>query len=540
MTKLAGLSGPQALGFAGVAVAALVAGGLFVTGAFTPAPDTGPGARDVVITDSSGGAAPPPSSETRTEPDDGAGIPRVEPATGAKAGADTETIADSAVTDSADAASVPDLPEPPSIDVFRLAPDGTMLLAGSSARNWRTVILMDGHPLTETSPDANGQFVQFVSVGSSDRPRVVSLVMTSPDNGERIISREEVIIAPTQRLEPGTEVVASQPQADGGTVPAPQTDMPPATMTVATDAAPRVVTADLPETAGAGNSPGSFDNPPPKEGAGASVSTAAPAGDNIAALAPGAAEQASPSRTPAGSAVGTEAETEGQGAAIAQPEAAAQQTIVPPAPAPAVAATTPTNRAEATPDPTEAAERTATEVAPAPTVLLADETGVTVLQSPGPQLMSTVALDSISYSDEGEVQLSGRGVGQGSVRVYLDNRPVTTSRISRDGRWRTDLPEVDTGVYTLRIDEVDDGGKVTSRVETPFRREDDELVAQAEDEATAGRVRAVTVQPGNTLWAISRETYGEGILYVRVFEANSDRIRDPDLIYPGQVFTLPE
>lgn len=49
-----------------------------------------------------------------------------------------------------------------------------------------------------------------------------------------------------------------------------------------------------------------------------------------------------------------------------------------------------------------------------------------------------------------------------------------------------------------------------------------------------------TVQPGNTLWAIARERYGEGILYMQVFEANRDRIRDADLIYPGQVFVLPD
>ena len=52
-------------------------------------------------------------------------------------------------------------------------------------------------------------------------------------------------------------------------------------------------------------------------------------------------------------------------------------------------------------------------------------------------------------------------------------------------------------------------------------------------------VGAVTVQKGDTLWAISRESYGEGVLYVRVFEANRDRIRNPDLIYPGQVFEVP-
>ena len=54
------------------------------------------------------------------------------------------------------------------------------------------------------------------------------------------------------------------------------------------------------------------------------------------------------------------------------------------------------------------------------------------------------------------------------------------------------------------------------------------------------RVQAITVQPGNTLWAIARERYGSGMLYVRLFDANKDAIRDPDLIYPGQVFTIPD
>ncbi len=50
----------------------------------------------------------------------------------------------------------------------------------------------------------------------------------------------------------------------------------------------------------------------------------------------------------------------------------------------------------------------------------------------------------------------------------------------------------------------------------------------------------VTVQPGFTLWGIATEQFGEGTMYVQVFEANRDSIKDPDLIYPGQVFTLPQ
>jgi nucleoid-associated protein YgaU len=50
----------------------------------------------------------------------------------------------------------------------------------------------------------------------------------------------------------------------------------------------------------------------------------------------------------------------------------------------------------------------------------------------------------------------------------------------------------------------------------------------------------VTVQPGFTLWGIAKRQFGDGILYVQVYEANKDKIKDPDLIYPGQVFTLPQ
>ncbi|QFT80507.1 LysM domain/BON superfamily protein [Roseovarius sp. THAF27] len=180
--------------------------------------------------------------------------------------------------------------------------------------------------------------------------------------------------------------------------------------------------------------------------------------------------------------------------------------------------------------------------APGAAVLMSDADGVRVIQpAPGdvsPEVMAVVALDAISYSDTGAVELSGRGASDGFVRVYLDNTPVTTSRIAADGSWQSDLPEVDTGVYTLRIDEVDADGNVTSRVETPFKREDEALLADA---TQAGKlVQAVTVQPGYTLWGISRRNYGEGIEYVRIFEANRDRIRDPDLIYPGQVFTIPD
>ena len=58
--------------------------------------------------------------------------------------------------------------------------------------------------------------------------------------------------------------------------------------------------------------------------------------------------------------------------------------------------------------------------------------------------------------------------------------------------------------------------------------------------ATPKPVQRLTVTQGNSLWAIAREVYGDGLMYVRVFEANKGQIRDPDLIYPGQVFEIPQ
>jgi nucleoid-associated protein YgaU len=48
------------------------------------------------------------------------------------------------------------------------------------------------------------------------------------------------------------------------------------------------------------------------------------------------------------------------------------------------------------------------------------------------------------------------------------------------------------------------------------------------------------IRRGDNLWTIARRVYGEGLKYTTIYEANTGQIRDPDRIYPGQVFSLPE
>ena len=48
------------------------------------------------------------------------------------------------------------------------------------------------------------------------------------------------------------------------------------------------------------------------------------------------------------------------------------------------------------------------------------------------------------------------------------------------------------------------------------------------------------IRRGDNLWTIAKRVYGQGIKYTTIYEANTGQIRDPDRIYPGQVFGLPQ
>ena len=188
----------------------------------------------------------------------------------------------------------------------------------------------------------------------------------------------------------------------------------------------------------------------------------------------------------------------------------------------------------------EISNSTTNSSASQPKVVVADSDGIKVLQD-DQGAKDQLALDAIAYDPLGNVTLSGRSNPDGLVRFYVNNEAISAAKTDDTGYWETDLSDVIPGTYTLRIDELGSRGDVVSRLESPFKREDrQKLAALIAPSSSPVRINIVTVQPGNTLWAIARKRYGDGLLYVRVFEANRDKIKDPDLIYPGQLFDLPD
>ena len=157
-----------------------------------------------------------------------------------------------------------------------------------------------------------------------------------------------------------------------------------------------------------------------------------------------------------------------------------------------------------------------------------------ILQTPQGIGDERLALDAIDYGKQGDdLSMAGRAPPAGEVRVYVENEFVGRATADEKGRW--DLKpkkEIKPGKHQLRVDQVQPGGKVVARLELSFFR-----APPIRDLAPDS---VIFVQPGNNLWRIARMIYGRGIRYTVIYEANRDQIRDPDLIFPGQVFLLPK
>lgn len=167
-----------------------------------------------------------------------------------------------------------------------------------------------------------------------------------------------------------------------------------------------------------------------------------------------------------------------------------------------------------------------------------------------------MTFNSMDYSDKGEIIFSGDAAAGELVRVYVNNKFVGEATADSSGNWALNNGFVmQSGKNSMRFDQVNASGTVVSRRETKITmpklaqqtasvtpktteaKPNAEVTNEVEQPKVKGG-RAIIIW-GDNLWNISRKIYGKGELYTTIFKANKDQIRNPDLIYPGQVFILP-
>ena len=171
-------------------------------------------------------------------------------------------------------------------------------------------------------------------------------------------------------------------------------------------------------------------------------------------------------------------------------------------------------------------------------VMISPPTGpARLVQPPSPAGVprsGDLVISTVDYDDRGHATISGQAAPVTTVRAYVDDKIVAEGVAGADGRWRlTPANPIEQGKHTLRIDRIAPDGKPVARLELPFER-------VAVPPAAGGDRKRLYVVRGDNLWNIARAHYGDGWHHTKIFNANKEQIRDPDLIYPGQVFSLPK
>ena len=167
------------------------------------------------------------------------------------------------------------------------------------------------------------------------------------------------------------------------------------------------------------------------------------------------------------------------------------------------------------------------------------ENKIEILQKSSPQEQEIdklprikFSIEMIDYDEIGRLDIYGTAPKKSIINLYIDNEFLGQSTTDNNSYWRQKPKRiVAPGVYTLRGDQLNSNGKVEERIEVSFAREVP-LVG-----IKPGSL--VTVESGRSLWRIARRVYGKGFRYTVIYEANKEQIKDPDLIFPGQIFKLP-
>lgn len=199
-------------------------------------------------------------------------------------------------------------------------------------------------------------------------------------------------------------------------------------------------------------------------------------------------------------------------------------------------------------------------------------------------IAETTAVEAVDIEPNGKVHVSGHARPGAVVRLYLNDSFVTSVTAGADGHLAVTINEgVAPGKYRVRLDELaSKSDAVRARAEVPLNVPDRMTTASistasvpsatpqsaapqssttqsaatqesrlansssiASSDKTAPstvvvpKVTTMTVVRGDSLWRLSRNSLGSGERYALIYKANQKQIRNPNLIYPGQILVVP-
>ena len=149
-----------------------------------------------------------------------------------------------------------------------------------------------------------------------------------------------------------------------------------------------------------------------------------------------------------------------------------------------------------------------------------------------PAITPRLTIRSIQALNPGIMSVSGRADGGMTIHISVNGANVGPVRPDDKSLYAVSVPINATAQsFKLRgILKNADGDDVASASITLSR---DQI------KQTMGSNALIVVQKGDALWRIAYKTYGRGIRYIDIYRQNRNAINNPDLIYPDQVFVIP-
>lgn len=91
--------------------------------------------------------------------------------------------------------------------------------------------------------------------------------------------------------------------------------------------------------------------------------------------------------------------------------------------------------------------------------------------------------------------------------------------------------------HSATLIKTDVGSSLKTSTKSKDKKKPVKKVTSSPSKSTAQRT--YTVKKGDCLWNIAKKFYGKGSAYTKIYDANTNKIANPSLIYPGQVFVIP-
>ena len=138
---------------------------------------------------------------------------------------------------------------------------------------------------------------------------------------------------------------------------------------------------------------------------------------------------------------------------------------------------------------------------------------------------------TIFFNENGFVSIKGKVNFGKKIELYINKKIMETIKIE-NSKWQYNSDKIfDYGLHDLLVVLKSDKDEILDKITLPFMRVEMPYNDVPEN--------FILIKPGDMLWTIAYRLYGDPFKYIQIFEENKDQITNPDLIFPGQLFSIP-